>query len=706
MALPLRDEAELIGPMLDALAGAFAQTDLRCGLVAVANDTTDGSAEAIRRWAERTGHAAAVGEVRLDPEVRGAPHARRLAMDLAAALAPEGFLLTTDADCRVGPGWVDRNAAWLRAGARLVCGAVDTDPAEVAALPGLVEACGVAESRLYRLLEERWRELVPDGSRRFVQRAMGASVALRAADYAAVGGLPTPRSSEDRALATAIRLRGWRIETPEDVRVTASCRLRGRAEGGMAQALLDRTRSADPECDEALVPWPVLEARAAAWRELAASGVADPHGAFEDACSRRPGLTAERMRLAAVQRALAEVDAAPAPAPGTGTGTAPKTGSGSRAPDPEDAELLAGIDARAAAADRGEADLSADAEALRRAGWLAAPLPTAAGGSGWGTEPAGTDACFAALRSLGRVSLPVARLYEGHVNALALVTLYGSERLRAEASAAARGGAFFGVWGADAFREPVALPGGGGPLTGAKDYASGLGVLTHAVVSAAVDSDSDSNSDPGGGGRGTQLLLVPVGEGGRGDASSWRLAGMRATRSGRYRFDGVTLGGGLAGERLGEPDDWFREPHFEGGVWRYCAAHLGGAERLYAQMRDGLAARGRAADPHQQARLVCAAVAVESARMWVLRAAHRVQAEGAGPDAAALSLLAREVTQDACRGVVRTVEEALGLAAHAWGPVERTRRDLSAFVCQAAPDAKRARAAAALVARGVLPESL
>ena len=309
VALPLRDEAELIGPALEALGEAFAQTDLACGLVAVANDTTDGSADAIRGWARRTGHAAAVCEVRLDPEVRGAPHARRLAMDLSAELAPDALLLTTDADCCVGPGWVAGNAAWLAEGARLVCGAVDTDAAQIAALPGLVEACGVAESRLYRLLEQRWLGLVPDGSRRFVQRAMGASIALRAGDYHELGGLPTPRSSEDRALATECRLRGWRIETPEDVRVTASCRLRGRAEGGMAQALLDRTRSPDPECDEALVPWPVLEARAAAWREIHASGVADPHGTFEEACLTRPGLTAERMRLSGVLRALEAVDA-------------------------------------------------------------------------------------------------------------------------------------------------------------------------------------------------------------------------------------------------------------------------------------------------------------------------------------------------------------------------------------------------------------
>ena len=360
--------------------------------------------------------------------------------------------------------------------------------------------------------------------------------------------------------------------------------------------------------------------------------------------------------------------------------------------DPEEGSLLEGIGARAAAADRGEADLLADLDALRRGGWLEAPLPRAAGGLGWGTEPTGTGACFTALRRLGRVSLPVARLYEGHVNAVALVALYGSGDLRREAFDAVRGGGCLGVWGADAAGDAVGLQVAGEALelVGAKDYASGLGVLSHAVVSARVAG-------------GTQLLLAPVDDASRGQVENWQVAGMRATRSGRYRFDGVTLG---AGARLGEPDDWFREPHFEGGVWRYCAAHLGAAERLYTETRDGLAARGRAEDPHQQARVVKAAIAVETARLWIERAAHRVQAPGADADAAAVSLLAREVTQDACRDVIRTVEEALGLAAHTFGPIERTRRDLAAFVCQAAPDAKRARAAEALVARAVLPEHL
>jgi hypothetical protein len=53
------------------------------------------------------------------------------------------------------------------------------------------------------------------------------------------------------------------------------------------------------------------------------------------------------------------------------------------------------------------------------------------------------------------------------------------------------------------------------------------------------------------------------------------------------------------------------------------------------------------------------------------------------------------------------VEAALGLSAYAQGtPVERTLRDLRVFLRQAAPDAKRARAAKALVEWNVRAEEL
>ena len=49
-------------------------------------------------------------------------------------------------------------------------------------------------------------------------------------------------------------------------------------------------------------------------------------------------------------------------------------------------------------------------------------------------------------------------------------------------------------------------------------------------------------------------------------------------------------------------NDYLREPHFEGGIWRYCAVHCGGLEALAEEARRHILRRGQSDDPHQRAR--------------------------------------------------------------------------------------------------------
>ena len=343
----------------------------------------------------------------------------------------------------------------------------------------------------------------------------------------------------------------------------------------------------------------------------------------------------------------------------------------------------------AAAIDRVGADAAREIAALCEARWLAACLPrgTVTGASGWGSEPEGRAPALTALRALGRANLSVARLFEGHMNAVELVMRLGNDDTRGAMTDIVRGGGLSGVWGADEPGNPVRIE--GDALQGAKMFASGLGLVDHAVVLA----DSEA---------GKQLVLVDTSDPARGDASGWNVAGMRATRSGRYDFSGLTRF-----TAVGAPDAYFEEPRFEGGIWRYCAAHLGGAEALYLAMRDMLTQSGRAEDPHQQRRIAEAAVAIETGRLWVERASTAVEAHDALPEAATLSLMAREAVVAACRTVLHTSDEALGTRAYLQGTlVERVRRDLSFWLCQAVPDAKRARIASAMIGRATLPETL
>ena len=82
---------------------------------------------------------------------------------------------------------------------------------------------------------------------------------------------------------------------------------------------------------------------------------------------------------------------------------------------------------------------------LRRIGLLAAPLPEALGGRGL-CEPDRVDALRALLTEVGRDDLAVGRLYEGHVNALALVLRYAEPAVAGRLARDAAQGHLFGVW--------------------------------------------------------------------------------------------------------------------------------------------------------------------------------------------------------------------------------------------------------------------
>lgn len=359
----------------------------------------------------------------------------------------------------------------------------------------------------------------------------------------------------------------------------------------------------------------------------------------------------------------------------------------------ESAQIETTLCAIAAKSDCEDGALDGEIALLAERGWLRACLPTRFGGEGWGSEQAGTLAGFDALRVLGCANLSVARLFEGHMNAVKLVALYGSEQMQSDMARKVDGGDLLGVWGADAPQQGLQYTKNDGKLQlkGAKRFASGLGLVSHAVVTTGTDN-------------GPQMLLVPTDCADRCDRSAWSMGGMRATQSGKYDFSGIEI---ETGALLGEPEDYFREPHFEGGIWRYCAAHLGAIEALYAEMLGRLTERDRAGDSNQQRRIVSAAIDIETVRLWLLRVAQSVEVAGAAPEKAALSLLARQVTEDACRRVVETVERALGMDVHVEGSfLHRTMHDLRLFLCQAAPDAKRGRAATTLIEHDARPEQL
>ena len=192
----------------------------------------------------------------------------------------------------------------------------------------------------------------------------------------------------------------------------------------------------------------------------------------------------------------------------------------------------------------------------------------------------------------------------------------------------------------------------------------------------------------------TRLALLPVADRRRHRRQDWRAAGMRATASGRHDFTGLEVGPGAL---LGGPGDYQRPPHFDGGIWRYCVAHLGGAQALTEAWRRRLEARRRLDDPFQLARLARAVGLVQAAVSRLEVVALAIEAAGADISVSAAcidaavtdALLARQLVEEVCVEVLRLSEAALGTDAHMTDqPVERLRRDLSLFIRQAAPDAR------------------
>lgn len=325
---------------------------------------------------------------------------------------------------------------------------------------------------------------------------------------------------------------------------------------------------------------------------------------------------------------------------------------------------------------------------LRRAGLLAAVLPPAKGGEGLGWIPSGMPMLFDVLTGIGGAHLSLARLYEGHVNAFALLWTHGDEAQRGRLVDYVSGGGVMGVWNAPSPDGPVRLVGDGQRLVlrGRKIYCSGAGDLRRPLVTAERD--------------GELLMAWPDVSNARVDLSGWKVHGMRATMTGTVDFDGVEV---RHEDLFGKHDDYHRQPAFSAGAWRFVAAQLGAAAALVDLMRDSLSAIQRDGDPHQRARLADAAMLVETARLWTWGAAKRAETvDVAVDDAIAYVGMARLTVERASMEIIDLAQRSLGLRSMMTGdPVERIARDLATYLRQPVPDAIRDGVAGRVLAKGL-----
>ena len=311
--------------------------------------------------------------------------------------------------------------------------------------------------------------------------------------------------------------------------------------------------------------------------------------------------------------------------------------------------------------------------------------PTASGGEHFPGPVERHLAMMDVLRHIGRADLSIGRLFEGHVNALELFGWYGSDAQKEALGCRLAAGAIYGVWAT----EPppgVTLAQSDGPATlhGEKIFATGAGGVAHAVITA----------QPASGER--QLVVVRADDATRADLSGWRVRGMRATGSGRYSLEGMTV---APDDLLGGAGDYDREPRFTTGAWRFTAVQLGGVEALLVEARLAMRPATRS-DAVQRARFADAVAAARTAYLWVRECALRAARDD--PDGPAFARMTRGVVERAALDVMELAARITGTHCAMDGTrIDKITRDLSLYLRQGGPDYARDQAALAWLDRDV-----
>jgi hypothetical protein len=252
-----------------------------------------------------------------------------------------------------------------------------------------------------------------------------------------------------------------------------------------------------------------------------------------------------------------------------------------------------------------------------------AELPAPGGGNTWER--------WRALAAVAAIDLSLAKVYEGHTDALAIL---------AELTGLKAAG-LWAVWAAETPHARVTFCGDthGGTLSGRKLWCSGAAVVDHAVISAWTEGGEPilaqvSVRQPG--------VLVETG--------GWEAVGMSASESVSVVCEGARA------EAVGVADDYVARPGFWQGGAGIAAVWYGGTVAI----ARALAHSARVAhDPHAAAHLGAVDVALRAAKALLMETAAWIDAHPT-TDASAPALRVRACVEAAANEVLLRTGRALG----------------------------------------------
>ena len=241
---------------------------------------------------------------------------------------------------------------------------------------------------------------------------------------------------------------------------------------------------------------------------------------------------------------------------------------------------------------------------------------------------------WARLAGLAAEELSLARLGEGHADAVAILAELGGPPPGP--------GRRWGVWAAQPPGPGLTATRAarGWRLTGLKQYCSGARACTHGLVTAAAPD-------------GIRLFAVTTG-----DLTpvpgSWPATGMAGSDTLNVDFDDVPA------EPVGPPGGYTGRPGFAHGGAGVAACWYGGARAVAGTLLS--AARRRDVGPHSLAHLGAVDIALTSARAALDQAADEIDADPSdmGGAGAARALRVRAQVEAAAAEVMNRVGRALG----------------------------------------------
>ena len=314
--------------------------------------------------------------------------------------------------------------------------------------------------------------------------------------------------------------------------------------------------------------------------------------------------------------------------------------------------------------------------ALKKAGFLKIILP----GETLDFAIGNNTSILNLLRQIGAADLSVARIFEGHLNALMLISRFAGEEQKLRFFELAGQENLFGIWNTEAQNgiKFSSKDTGGVDIYGEKTFCSGSADLDCPIITGQLD------------GAGWQMAVVPGSRlQNRIDDSFWDPLGMRASVSHKIDFTGIEID---KDSLIGAPGDYYQQPWFSGGAIRFCAAQLGGAQSVMEETIQYLKTLHRTDDYAQKTRIAEMAVLINSGMSLISKAGEIADAVVSGRTGTemltAFANMMRISTEEIANRVMQLSEKSVG-ARGLMRParLERLHRDLRYYLRQPAPDA-------------------